>query len=222
MPSAARRLTGLSAGATRLSSGQDTRRSGDMFVAAIASGATAVGVDVHVAGRPADSRARVPRRPGRVRRRDHGVRLPQPGGGQRPEGARRTRAEARRRRRGRARGADLPRGGAAGRRERGTRAGRGRRRAARSLPRPTGWGSRRPSGRTHADRRRLRERIGRRRRLPRSSPQQAPTVVSHPQRSRRGEHQRRLRRDGPGVPCGDGSSPRGPTSGSRSTATPTG
>ncbi len=30
--------------------GQDTRRSGDMFVAAIASGATAVGVDVHVAG----------------------------------------------------------------------------------------------------------------------------------------------------------------------------
>ncbi len=30
--------------------GQDTRRSGDMFVAAIASGATALGVDVHVAG----------------------------------------------------------------------------------------------------------------------------------------------------------------------------
>jgi phosphoglucosamine mutase len=30
--------------------GQDTRRSGDMFVTAIASGATAVGVDVHVAG----------------------------------------------------------------------------------------------------------------------------------------------------------------------------
>ena len=30
--------------------GQDTRRSGDMFVAAIASGATSLGVDVHVAG----------------------------------------------------------------------------------------------------------------------------------------------------------------------------
>ncbi len=30
--------------------GQDTRRSGDMFVAAIASGAAALGVDVHVAG----------------------------------------------------------------------------------------------------------------------------------------------------------------------------
>ena len=30
--------------------GQDTRRSGDMFVAAFASGATALGVDVHVAG----------------------------------------------------------------------------------------------------------------------------------------------------------------------------
>jgi phosphoglucosamine mutase len=30
--------------------GQDTRRSGDMFVAAIASGATALGVDVHVTG----------------------------------------------------------------------------------------------------------------------------------------------------------------------------
>src|SRR6476659_5629833 len=30
--------------------GQDTRRSGDMFVAAIAAGATSLGVDVHVAG----------------------------------------------------------------------------------------------------------------------------------------------------------------------------
>src|SRR3954447_2943585 len=30
--------------------GQDTRRSGDMFVAAIAAGATSLGVDVHLAG----------------------------------------------------------------------------------------------------------------------------------------------------------------------------
>jgi len=30
--------------------GQDTRRSGDMFVAAIAAGATSLGVDVHVVG----------------------------------------------------------------------------------------------------------------------------------------------------------------------------
>jgi phosphoglucosamine mutase len=30
--------------------GQDTRRSGDMFVSAITSGATSLGVDVHVAG----------------------------------------------------------------------------------------------------------------------------------------------------------------------------
>ena len=36
--------------------GQDTRRSGDMFVAAIAAGATALGVDVHVVGRPARRR----------------------------------------------------------------------------------------------------------------------------------------------------------------------
>ena len=30
--------------------GQDTRRSGDMFVSAIAAGATSLGVDVHVVG----------------------------------------------------------------------------------------------------------------------------------------------------------------------------
>ena len=30
--------------------GQDTRRSGDMFVAAITAGATSLGVDVHVVG----------------------------------------------------------------------------------------------------------------------------------------------------------------------------
>src|SRR3712207_200512 len=34
----------------RLVVGQDTRRSGDMFVAALSAGATSLGTDVHVAG----------------------------------------------------------------------------------------------------------------------------------------------------------------------------
>src|SRR4029077_2845484 len=41
------RLVGAGGG---LVVGQDTRRSGDMFVAAITSGATSLGVDVHVVG----------------------------------------------------------------------------------------------------------------------------------------------------------------------------
>ena len=69
--------------------GQDTRRSGDMFVAAIAAGATSLGVDVHIVGRRADAGARVPRGGGRRRRRDHGLGLAQPGRGQRPQGPRR-------------------------------------------------------------------------------------------------------------------------------------
>ena len=43
-----------------------------------------------------------------------------------------------------------------------------------------------------------------------------------PQRARRDQHQRRLRRDGTGVARGGGRASAAPTSGSRSTATPTG
>src|SRR6187549_4212867 len=43
----ARRLAGPG---TAIVVGQDTRRSGDMFVAAIVAGATSIGVDVHVVG----------------------------------------------------------------------------------------------------------------------------------------------------------------------------
>ena len=87
--------------------GQDTRRSGDMFVAAIVSGATSLGVDVHRVGVVPTPGPRLPRRVGRVRGRDHGLGVAQPGRGQRAQGPRLGRAQARRRRRGRARAADL-------------------------------------------------------------------------------------------------------------------
>ena len=69
--------------------GQDTRRSGDMFVAAIAAGATSLGVDVQVVGRRADAGPRVSSPGPDVRGRDHGLGLAQPGRRQRAQGARR-------------------------------------------------------------------------------------------------------------------------------------
>ncbi len=57
--------------------GQDTRRSGDMFVAAIAAGAMSLGVDVHLVGVVPDAGPRVHRRERAVRRRDHGLGVPQ-------------------------------------------------------------------------------------------------------------------------------------------------
>ena len=90
---------------------------GDMFVAAIAAGRHEPrGRCPHRRRRP-DAGARVPRRTGRVRRRDHGVRLAQPGRRQRAQGARQRRAQARRRGRGRARAADLADRGARRRRQ---------------------------------------------------------------------------------------------------------
>ena len=111
--------------------GQDTRRSGDMFVAAITAGATSLGVDVHVVGVVPTPALAYLARTGAVRGRDHGLGLAQPGRRQRPQGARRRRAQARRRDRGRARAAHLARGRARRGRQRAARPA-GRRRAARS------------------------------------------------------------------------------------------
>ena len=99
-------------------------------------------------GRP-DAGPCLPRRAWRVRRRDHGLGVPQSGGRQRPEGARRRRAQARRSRRGRARAAHLADRGARRRRQR--RAGRGgrclgARRRLRSRPHATGSGRRCAAG----------------------------------------------------------------------------
>ena len=108
--------------------GQDTRRSGDLFVAAITAGATSLGVDVHVVGVVPDAGPRPSHAVRAVRGRDHGLGLAQPGRRQRAQGPRRRRAQARRRGRGRARGAHLARG----------RAGRGRQRRAGSAGRRGG------------------------------------------------------------------------------------
>ena len=80
--------------------GQDTRRSGDMFVAAIAAGATSLGVDVHQVGVvPTPALAFLAGR-GSFAGWDHGLGVPQPGGRQRTQGPRWPRTQARRRRRG--------------------------------------------------------------------------------------------------------------------------
>ena len=50
MPSGGRSPIGSPGEAASIVVGQDTRRSGDMFVAAIAAGATSLGVDVHIVG----------------------------------------------------------------------------------------------------------------------------------------------------------------------------
>ena len=128
--------------------GQDTRRSGDMFVAAITAGATSMGADVH----PVGDRARRPalaflaaRR--RLRGRDHGLGVAQPGRGQRAQGARPARPQAGRRRRGRARGRGPARRRAAGRAARGDRAGRRRAASSSRATSRTAWRSRGPSTR---------------------------------------------------------------------------
>ena len=77
---------GVSGGALVI--GQDTRRSGDMFVAALAAGATCLGSMSTSWGRP-HAGPGLPRRPWHVRRGDHGLGLAQPCRRQRPEGARR-------------------------------------------------------------------------------------------------------------------------------------
>ena len=78
--------------------GQDTRRSGDMFVAAITAGATSMGVDVHSVGVVPTPALAFLAGERRVRGRDHGLGVAQPGRGQRPQGARPVRPQARRRR----------------------------------------------------------------------------------------------------------------------------
>ena len=115
--------------------GQDTRRSGDMFVAALAAGATSLGADVHVVGVVPTPALAFLAASGPIRGRDHGLGVAQPGGRQRPQGPRQRRAQARRRDRGRARAADLAGRGAARRAERRARPGGRRDGAARPLPR---------------------------------------------------------------------------------------
>ena len=96
MPSAGPWRDGSPVAGGRLLVGQDTRRSGDMLVAGLVSGGTSAGADVHVLGVcPTPALAYVTAAAGYARRR-HGVRLPQPGSGQRPQGARRAGHEARR------------------------------------------------------------------------------------------------------------------------------
>ena len=56
--------------------GQDTRRSGDMFVAAIAAGATSLGVDVHSVGVVPTPALAFLAGSRHVRRRDHGLGVP--------------------------------------------------------------------------------------------------------------------------------------------------
>ena len=66
--------------------GQDTRRSGDMFVAAITAGATSMGVDVHGVGVVPTPALAYLAGTGDVLRGDHGLGLAQPGRGQRAQG----------------------------------------------------------------------------------------------------------------------------------------
>ncbi len=167
--------------------GQDTRRSGDMFVAAITAGATSLG-----RRRPLGS-ASSRRRPspilagtGAVRGRDHGLGVAQPGRRQRPQGPRPRRAQARRRGRGRARAADLADRGAR-RRPATPSSGRSIDAARRSS---TATASHRLGLAADdrragpADRPRLRERLGRRRRRRRSSRRPGATRRGHPRRAR--------------------------------------
>ena len=74
--------------------GQDTRRSGDMFVSAIAAGASSVGVDVQVVGVVPTPALAFLARTGPFAGRDHGLGLAQPGRRQRPEGPRPRRASS--------------------------------------------------------------------------------------------------------------------------------
>ena len=80
--------------------GQDTRRSGDMFVAAITAGAASMGVDVHAVGVVPTPALAFLAGSGRLPGRDHGLGIAQPGRGQRAQGARPVRPQARRRSRG--------------------------------------------------------------------------------------------------------------------------
>ena len=171
--------------------GQDTRRSGDMFVSSIAAGATSLGVDVHLVGVVPDAGARVPRRIRLVHGRDHGLRVAQSGRRQRAQGARPRRPQARRRDRGRARAADLADRGA--RRGRQRRDGPDRSTAGRSSTTTAGTGSglaaldpgRRPAGRA-----RLRQRLGLSGRAGHPG-RDRRRGLRDPRRSRRHQHQRR-------------------------------
>ena len=203
--------------------GQDTRRSGDMFVAAIAAGAASLGAEVQsiVGVVPTPALAHW-REAGRSR----------PGSWCRPRTTRPTttdsrcsmarRAQARRLDRGRARAADLA---LRGPRRRRPNAALGRILAS---P-PTSWrttapapsGGARPSVRAMAPiaRRGQRVGIGARARDPAGDRRDGG---GHPRRAGRDQHQRPLGRDRAGLAGGGGRRARAPTSGSRSTATPTG
>ena len=200
--------------------GQDTRRSGDMFVAAIAAGATSLGVDAHVVGVVPTPALAYLAGAGHVRRRDHGLGVAQPGRRQRPQGARQRRPQARRRGRGRARAADLADRGAGRRRQRRDGPDGRRSRSPRCLPgAPARPRVDDPGRRALAIVLDCANGSGCPRRARRSSPRPAPgsrsstpsptgsTSTSNAARPRRPRWRRR-------------SSPQAPMSGSRSTATP--
>ena len=202
--------------------GQDTRRSGDMFVAAITAGATSMGVDVHSVGVVPTPALAFLAGGGRVRRRDHGLGVAQPGRGQRPQGARPVRPEARRRRRGGPRGARAPaptscracrRPGSGGP---WTRAGCSQRYVAHRTGLAAAIHGERPPRRP---RRRERRRLPGRARDPAGDrrpgdrdPRRSPTATTSTAAAARPTRRRSPRR----------SSSTAPTSGSRSTATRTG
>ncbi len=174
--------------------GQDTRRSGDMFVAAITAGATSLGADVRIAGCVPTPALAYPGRDRRVRRRDHGLGVAQPGRGQRPQGPRSPGAQARRRDRGGDRAAHLAERGARLGRQRGDRPVGRRPEPARPLPPASAGAGRRDRCDRPPDRPRLRQRVGRRGRAgdPRRDRGERR---GDPQRSRRDQHQRRIRGD---------------------------
>ena len=177
-------------------------------------------------GRPsgrgrAHARARVPRRERPVRGGDHGLGLAQPGRRQRAQGARRRRPQARRFGRGRARAAHLALGRPRRRDERRPRADRRQPRPGRRLPAPPARARGERPGHRHAPRARRRQRLGRRRSAPRScgrpaprsmSSMPSPTASTSISGAAPPTRPRSPRRSWPGAP----------TSGSRSTATPTG
>ena len=192
--------------------GQDTRRSGDMFVAAIAAGATSLGVDVHIVGVvPTPALAYItgvgPFDAGIMVSASHNPALDN---GLKVLDAQRP--QARRLGRGRARAAHLADRGADRRTERRARPdGRGQRATGRVHGASTG--SRRLDRRWPAPPgARRRERLGIRRRARRSSRRPAPGR-GHPRDPRWRQHQRRDRARQPQPRWPPRSSQRAPMSG---------
>ena len=133
--SGARRRTRSSARAARSSSARTRAARATCSSPRSPPGATSMGVDVHSVGVVPTPALAFLAGERRVRGRDHGLGVAQPGRGQRPQGARPVRPEAGRRRRGGPRGARAPRRRAAGRAAGRDRPGRGRERAPPALRR---------------------------------------------------------------------------------------